>query len=154
MKTQYQKIENEAKKNTQATRIIEVVKENNKIFLREKGFTRKGAVVRQGDINIHLVETKYEHGPKLKTRQLALGSGKGASHIADVGIEVFEGIKLPSYCEARTFLGPFIRVKKRALIKHGTSPSDPERHAYISLPSGSYQVTHQVDPRTKERVAD
>jgi hypothetical protein len=154
MKAIYQKIETEAKANTQDVRIIEIVKEDGKSFLKEKDATKKGLVVRQGDINIHLVSAEHEYGKKIKTRQLALGSGKGASHIADTGIEVFEGIKLPAYCESRTFLGPFIRVGKRALIKHGTSANDPERHAYISLPKGFYQVTHQVDPRTKERVAD
>ncbi len=149
------KIKKEGKRNaTQEIRFHEIVVKGKESFLKLKGSDKLAKAGRQGDIYFHLVDSKHPHGPKLKTRQLALGSGKGASHIAGASILVYEGTKLPSYCGPRTFLGPFIVVKKRDMIKHGLQQNDKDRHGYVSLPKGSYQITHQMDARTGERVVD
>ena len=106
-----------------------------------------GKVIRQGDIYIHRVDAKHVHGKKLKNRQLALGNTMGSRHIAEAPARVCEGTTLPEWCDRRTFLGPLVESDKRFKITH------PE-HAHVDLPSGCYQVTHQMDARTMERVQD
>lgn len=105
-----------------------------------------GKVVRQGDIYIHRVPNDHERGLELKTRQLALGESMGSRHIAEAPAKVCEGTEAPDW--ARTeLLGPCIVSDLPFTISH------PE-HAHIHLPAGVYQVTHQMDARTKKRVID
>jgi len=106
-----------------------------------------GKVVRQGDIYIHRVDEKHARGNRLKSRQLALGNTMGSRHIAEPPAKVFEGTTLPGWCDRRTFLGPLVESKKRFTVTH------PE-HAHVDLPPGCYQITHQMDARTMERVKD
>jgi len=106
-----------------------------------------GKVVRQGDIYLHRVDEKHARGNRLKSRQLALGNTMGSRHIAEAPAKVFEGTTLPEWCDRRTFLGPLIESSKRFTVTH------PE-HAHVDLPPGCYQVTHQMDARTMERVKD
>lgn len=106
-----------------------------------------GKVVRQGDIYLHRVEPTHLKGKRRKDRQLALGNTMGSRHVAEGSAECFEGVQLPSWCDERTFLGPLIKSEKRFTISH------PE-HAHVELPAGTYQVTHQMDARTMERVRD
>ena len=106
-----------------------------------------GQGIRQGDIYIHRVPQTHPRGKVSLSNQLAIGETNGARHIADAPAEVYQGVKLPEWCDARTFLGPVVVLKKRAVISH------PE-HANVSLPSGTYQVTHQMDARTMKRVVD
>lgn len=144
----YKKIEKEAKSNKSAkARFLTIIEKDGERFIFEKKKNKIGRAIRQGDIYSHLVPVDHAHGLKLKTKQLALGSGKGAAHIAEGGIEVYEGTTLPKWCDSRTFLGPLIKVKKRQVISH------PE-HAHLSLAPGVYQITHQMDARTRERVND
>lgn len=105
-----------------------------------------GKVVRQGDIYIHCVSGSHKRGQELKTRQLALGESMGSRHIAEAPARVYEGLNAPDW--ARTeLLGPCIVADLPFTITH------PE-HAHIALPAGVYQVTHQMDARTKKRVID
>ena len=106
-----------------------------------------GKVVSQGDIYIHRVADDHKHGKELKSRQLALGNTQGSRHVAESPSKVFEGVKLPGYCDARTFMGPLVKALKRFTVSH------PE-HAHVSLPAGCYQITHQTDSRTMSRVQD
>jgi hypothetical protein len=106
-----------------------------------------GCVVRQGDIYIHAVKLDHKCGEKLKDRQLALGNTQGSRHIADAPASIFAGTTLPEWCDQRTFLGPLVKSAKRFVITH------PE-HAHVSLPAGEYQITHQMDARTMDRVRD
>lgn len=103
-----------------------------------------GHVVRQGDIYIHGVKESHAHG-KACGNQLAQGTSKGSRHVAE-GAECFSGEKVPEWCEI-ALLGPFIKALKSFTITH------PE-HADVCLPAGSYQITHQMDARTLERVRD
>lgn len=105
-----------------------------------------GKVVRQGDIYIHRVAYDHAHGKPSK-RQLAIGETQGSRHIADEPSEVFEGTMLPTWCERGTFLGPLVKSKKRFKVTH------PE-HAHVSLPKGTYQITHQMDAASRQRVQD
>lgn len=106
-----------------------------------------GRAVRQGDIYIHRVHGKHPHGKSRKSRQLAIGETRGSRHIAEAPAQVFEASTRPEWCGERTFLGPVIVAEERFLVTH------PE-HAHVSLPCGTYQVTHQTDARTLERVQD
>lgn len=106
-----------------------------------------GQVVRQGDIYIHRVPDDYSHGPAAQTRQLAQGETMGSRHVAEEPAEVFQGRQSPIWCDNDTLVGPFIAAKKRFKVVH------PE-HAHVDLPAGTYQVTHQMDARTKKRVID
>jgi hypothetical protein len=106
-----------------------------------------GKVVRQGDVYIHCVSPKHPHGEKTKTHQLAIGDSMGSRHVAGAPAEVFEGTELPKYCLPWTFMGPCIVAPDRFTVTH------PE-HAHVSLPAGTYQVTHQMDAKTGARVID
>lgn len=103
-------------------------------------------VVRQGDIYIHRVPASHARG-KATGRQLALGNTQGSRHVAEAPSKVFVGTTLPIGCQPRTFLGPLVESDERFTVTH------PE-HAHVSLPAGTYQVTHQMDARTLARVAD
>lgn len=106
-----------------------------------------GQIVRQGDVYIHRVEDGYPHGKKRKSRKLAIGVSAGSRHIAESPSEVYEGTDTPQWCGRGTFLGPLVESESRWVVSH------PE-HAHISLPGGSYQITHQMDARTLKRVQD
>jgi len=106
-----------------------------------------GKVARQGYVYIHCVSPKHPRGEKMKTHQLAIGDSMGSRHVAEAPAEVFEGSEQPAWCRPWTFLGPCIVAADRFTVTH------PE-HAHVSLPAGTYQVTHQMDARTGARVID
>ena len=106
-----------------------------------------GQVVRQGDIYIHRVAEDHPCGDKLDSRQLALGNTTGSRHIADAPAKVFIGTTTPAWCNAQTFIGPCVVSEKRFPVSH------PE-HAHIELPAGRYQITHQLDAASRQRVED
>jgi len=105
-----------------------------------------GQVVRQGDIYLHRVAHDHPKGDKLVDHQLAQGESKGSRHVACVDTEVYQGVTAPDYIDL-DLLGPLIQSEKQIHISH------PE-HAHFYLPAGTYQVTHQMDARTRERVKD
>jgi len=105
-----------------------------------------GQVVRQGDIYIHRVENDHPHGKMAENHQLAEGNTQGSRHVADENAQVFVGTKAPQWAE-RAFLGPLVKSTVAFKIVH------PE-HAHVNLPAGTYQITHQMDARTLERVRD
>jgi len=131
-----QRVEHGAKLADQTPRIIEQIE--------------VGQVVRQGDIYLHAVTNNYPRGA-IRTgevaRQLALGSNMNARHVAESPAVVYEGTALPEWCAAGTFMGPLVESDAPFTVSH------PE-HAAICLPRGTYQVTHQMDARTLERVRD
>ncbi len=109
-----------------------------------------GQAVRQGDIYLHRVSDAHAHGALRRggdARKLAIGNNANSRHVAEDPAVCFEGTTLPSWCQAGTFLGPLVKSPDRFTVSH------PE-HAALSLPGGIYQVTHQMDARTLDRVAD
>lgn len=106
-----------------------------------------GKVVRQGDIYIHAVQDNHPKGAKAQSRQLAIGTTNGSRHMAESPSQVFEGTQIPEWCARGTFLGPVVQSDKRFVVSH------PE-HAHVSLPPGCYQITHQLDAATLQRVRD
>jgi hypothetical protein len=109
-----------------------------------------GKHVRQGDIYICCVPDAHAHGLETKNRQLALGNSQGSRHIAEGNVTVFAGSTAPSFIRKdaiATLLGPCVTSKEGFVISH------PE-HAHIHLPAGTYQILHQLDPRTMQAVKD
>jgi hypothetical protein len=112
---------------------------------------------RQGDIYIWRVDENHPRGKRVESRQLALGVTQGSRHMA-VGedVEVYEGVKAPDFLKATDAqwrsveipIGPLIVVKGERFV--GEHPE----HAHYLLAPGTYQVTHQIDARTLQRVLD
>lgn len=103
---------------------------------------------RQGDIYGYRVEDNHAHGKKLGSRKLAIGEGEGSNHFAEGDIEIFEGTTLPGFLGRGTFLGPLIKAPK------GFKNTHP-RHAHAHIKQGgTYQIVHQMDARTLQRVRD
>lgn len=125
--------------------VDEGAKANVQETRRIKGM-KVGQIVRQGDIYIHMVKDTHPHGKRSKNHQLAMGNTQGSRHIAPVEAEVYEGKKSPEWAP-NALLGPLFKLFKRATVTH------PE-HAHIDLETGCYQVTHQLDLKTLERVKD
>lgn len=107
-----------------------------------------GQVVRQGDIYIHRVPDGHRHGAHLEHRQLAVGTSMGARHIVamDSPVSMFVGTMRPAWALG-ALLGPCVVATGSWKVNH------PE-HANCVLPAGLYQVTHQMDALTLQRVAD
>lgn len=108
-----------------------------------------GRVVRQGDIYVHHIAKNHPVGEEVKIRQIADGFTMGARHILRGDVQVFIGKKLPHYVNSRWPIGYAFKVgPEGAVLTH------PE-HAHIEFcDEGLYQVTHQMDMRTMQRVAD
>lgn len=107
-----------------------------------------GQGYRQGDIYIYRVADNHPRGKKLGTHKLAIGEGEGSNHFAEGEIELFEGKKAPDFLAQTTFLGPVIVAPK------GFKNTHP-RHAHCHMEQGGvFQVTHQMDARTLQRVRD
>jgi hypothetical protein len=127
------------------------VEKNEKVKvegLRNCKTMQVGQVVRQGDIYIHKVSDKHNHGEEIENHQLAFGLSQGSRHIADKSFKIFEGTTLPEYCNSSTFHGPCIKSDDaNAMITH------PE-HGNICTGKGTFQITHQMDLRSLKRVID
>ena len=108
-----------------------------------------GRVLRQGDIYIHRVADDHPHGKEIARGkiQLALGQSVGQRHFLVGDLVAYEGTKPPPTCKPDIMLGPCVVVRKRAANTH------PE-HAHASLPPGTYQIEHQLNWRTRQRVQD
>jgi len=104
---------------------------------------------RQGDIYLVRIPATAPKGAKREDHQLAPGTTQGSRHVATGDVEVFEASGVPkgSQIDERALLGPVIVASGRCLVTH------PE-HAHVDLPPGHYQVVHQMDARTRERVQD
>ena len=113
---------------------------------REIETMKIGQAVRQGDIYLHRVPTNHAKG-KAVGPKLALGSQQNARHIAESPALCYAGTTLPTGCTAGTFMGPVVVSDAPFCVSH------PE-HATVKLPAGTYQVTHQMDAWTLDRVRD
>ena len=107
-----------------------------------------GQGYRQGDIYIYRVADDHPHGKKVGSHKLAIGEGEGSNHFAEGEIELFEGTTLPDFLARGTFLGPLIKAPK------GFKNTHPKHAHCIIEQGGTFQVTHQMEARTLQRVAD
>lgn len=107
-----------------------------------------GKVARQGDVYIHRVDPSHAHGSETTDRQVAVGNTQGSRHIVEgAAVKLYYGTKAPSYVDSRAPLGPLVEAESEWVLTH------PE-HPNMYLPAGSYQVTHQLDAITGQRVDD
>ena len=140
-----------AKDAQEAQQIIErTAKENMVSNIRRIEKMEVGKVVRQGDIYIHRVADTHERGDLQGSRQLAPGESMGSRHVAELPAEVYQGKKKPEWYSDRiinALLGPCIVSLAPFKITH------PE-HAHVELPAGTYQITHQMDGKTRQRALD
>lgn len=112
-----------------------------------------GKAVRQGDVYLvrladAMVETARRCTP-MKTKQLVDGTTQGSRHVV-VGASLFEAdpaLKLPACVRRDALLGPVIVATSDFTVTH------PE-HAHVLCAAGAYQTIHQLDARTRQRVAD
>ncbi len=114
-----------------------------------------GHCVQQGDLYVFRVPDNHPRGKMLGASgtQLASGSSNGARHVAEGKVAVYAGTALPGDVsppmdvDAAEITGPCVVAAETWNIRH------PE-HPGHRLPAGTYQVTHQMDPRTADRVLD
>lgn len=109
-----------------------------------------GQVIRQGDIYIIRVNDDHTIGDIVDNRQLVDGVSVGSRHVL-VGddISVYEGKALPYF-----FMTGF-PVSYAFRIKTGAAVITHPEHDYIRIEvPGLYQVTQQMDARTKRAVID
>lgn len=132
---------------TNARKILEQIVDQSSDHTADERFVRVMEIGRhfgQGDLYIERVADDYPRGAELRDMQLAPGISKGSRHVA-VGCKVFACT--PEALQETPMHGPVIVAEQRFQVTH------PE-HADVSLPSGTYRVGYQLDPRTMRRVAD
>ena len=130
---------------------LEASKELNTAEVREIKNFPIGKHVRQGDVYILRVADNAPRGKETFERQLAQGNTQGSRHMAVGTLKCFQpSTDRPAamLSDARAYLpGPLVVATKEWSVTH------PE-HAHYKLPAGTYQIMHQLDPRTMQRVAD
>jgi len=117
-----------------------------------------GKAVRQGDVylvRLHggaSLEGLHEvMQSEIPTRQLVDGTSAGSRHMVSGSARVFRGpvrrTVLPICVRETALLGPVVVGTGEFTVTH------PE-HAHVRCPAGVYQVVHQVDAATRQRVQD
>lgn len=108
-----------------------------------------GKVFRQGDLYIFRVPLDHQVGEEVNIRQIADGVSMGARHILKGNVKVYVGLRHPDGVDTKYPLGYAFDVED-AILEH------PE-HAHGEICHGTtarYQVLHQMDMRTLQRVSD
>lgn len=111
-----------------------------------------GECYRQGDLYIFKVADNHPVGQELKRRQLADGESIGQRHTLVGDFKVYQGVKAPegvNELQVRAGLGYAFDV-----LEGGALNTHPEHDNFKLECPGRYQVMHQVDLRTLDRVAD
>ena len=77
---------------------------------------------------------------------MAIGEGEGSNHFAEGDVMVYAGVQAPPWAP-NALLGPVVVAKVAWRNTHTT-------HPHFHNPAGTYQVTHQLNWRTQQRVVD
>jgi hypothetical protein len=114
---------------------------------------KAGECYRQGDLYIFKVPNDFPVGKKLDRRQLADGQSIGQRHVLLGDFQVYEGVKAPvkfkdDIYERAGAIGYAFDVLGECTNAH------PEHSHFVFTQKGRYQVCHQVDFQTLQRVAD
>ena len=113
-----------------------------------RGKLEVGKCARQGDVYVHQVDVNHERGSETLDRQVAVGNTQGSRHIAEgAKIKLFWGTARPSGVDSRAPLGPVVVSEEDWTLAH------PE-HPDMTFSAGTYQITHQLDAITGQRVED
>lgn len=111
-----------------------------------------GMTCRQGDIRYVRVSTDHAHGAPTG-KQVVAGSALGSRHTAEAPAQCYVGTTQPLVLvdgelrPVKAFLGACVVSHARFLCQH------PE-HGHYSLPAGAWQVTQDMDVRTRQRMDD
>lgn len=107
----------------------------------------------QGDLIIRRLPDDFDVSrlQKVSVRQLAPGTTQGSRHIVEEGVEVYAPANINTVVEVTTgkfkHVGHVLKSAERFRIEH------PE-HAAHSLPAGCWEISHQVDLQSMQRVKD
>lgn len=110
-----------------------------------------GKAFRQGDVYCIRVPLTHPVGKELKLRQIADGVSVGARHILKGDVKVYEGVKHPEGVNSRLKPGYAFDVNlEGAVLTH------PEHaHGEFCFDTvARFQVVHQIDLLTMQRVSD
>lgn len=121
---------------------------------------KTGECYRQGDLYIFKVADNHPVGKELDRRQLADGHSIGQRHVITGGdFKIYESVKPPVLPKG---YGQIKDLNVRAgkgyafdiLELNDTRNAHPEHSHFVFQQCGRYQVHHQTDFYTLERVAD
>lgn len=117
-----------------------------------------GDVARQGDVYVWRLPDGAVAGTERGTRQVAVGATVGSRHIAEGPVtltdpadvqERIKALRAIGATDAMTdvMVGPVVHATGEWCLTH------PE-HAHIRFPAGTFNVTYQMDERTRQAVRD
>lgn len=110
-----------------------------------------GECFRQGDLYIFRVGKNHPVGEEVARNQLADGVSIGARHILNGRSKIYHGVKGPECLNtfnARVCVGYAFDAEETTVLGH------PEHDNYVFKFSDRWQVVHQIDLRTLNRVKD
>jgi hypothetical protein len=135
---------------TKALERIEVAAASPKTETRDATKLPIGDGVRQGDVYLWRMPMPKELTTQpTGERQVAVGTTTGARHVVEGDVTVYrEDVgRLPNWTD-EILLGPVLIVgSEQATLTH------PE-HAHVTLGEGCWQVSYQLDARTRRAVRD
>lgn len=133
--------------------IQEVGKKNSERISSQKTrmVTKYIKCFRQGDLYIFRVPDNWPVGNELKRDKIADGVSLGSTHILLGKFKVYEGVKVPTginSLNARAGLGYAFDAEDNTVLTH------QEHDHFCFVDGGRFQVLHQVDSRTLQKVKD
>jgi hypothetical protein len=140
-----------------AIKAIEHIKEvaktnsNRDASLKTRQVTSSINCFRQGDLYFFRMPNNHPCGEQVERKQLAEGESLGARHVLKGNFKIFKGTTAPpqvSELHARIGLGFCFDVCPGDICVH------PEHDNYFFETAGRWQVLHQVDLRTLQKVRD
>ncbi len=141
-------------------KIAEDNQNNPELRIVEIPFLKEGECYRQGDLYIFKVSDSHPVGAELDRRQLADGESIGQRHVLLGGeFKIYQGIekpKLPDGFEqidnarVKAQLGYAFDILELDDCRNG----HPEHTHFVFPQKGRYQVWHQLNRQTLDRVRD
>lgn len=111
-----------------------------------------GECYRQGDLYIHRVADNHPVGDELKRDKIADGVSLGSTHHLLGSFKVYKGVKAPDYIKSEAHLSAGIGYAFDA--EEDCVNVHMEHDHFCFKNKGRYQVTHQLDLKTMQRVLD
>ena len=134
-------------------KIKEVAKRNAEKISNQKtrNVTKDIKCFRQGDLYIFRVSDNWEVGEEVKRDKISDGVSLGSTHILMGDFKVYRGVKAPDFISdlhKKVCIGYAFDAKDNTVLTH------QEHDNFLFVDGGRFQVCHQVDLRTLNRVAD
>lgn len=112
---------------------------------------KEGECFRQGDLYVFRVSDKHPAGEEIQRNQIADGVSVGARHILNGDFKIYQGVRKPNCLNdlhAKVSVGYVFDAEETTVLGH------PEHDNYVFKFQSRWQVVHQLDLRTLQRVAD